>query len=83
MKTQLEEQEDAKLRLEGNLQAMKAQIEQELQGLYKQSEEKKQQLVRQVRVALLQGQGPPSLWEEVGMEPPTRQVSSRLPLSFP
>ncbi|XP_049740286.1 myosin-9 isoform X1 [Elephas maximus indicus] len=56
MKTQLEEledelqaTEDAKLRLEVNLQAMKAQFERDLQGRDEQSEEKKKQLIRQVR----------------------------------
>nr|KAF6374651.1 myosin heavy chain 9 [Pipistrellus kuhlii] len=56
MKTQLEKledklqaTEDAKLRLEVNLQAMKAQFERDLQGRDEQSEEKKKQLVRQVR----------------------------------
>ncbi|XP_011217103.2 myosin-9 [Ailuropoda melanoleuca] len=56
MKTQLEEledelqaTEDAKLRLEVNLQAMKAQFERDLQGRDEQSEEKRKQLVRQVR----------------------------------
>ncbi|XP_045690789.1 myosin-9 isoform X2 [Phyllostomus hastatus] len=56
MKTQLEEledelqaTEDAKLRLEVNLQAMRAQFERDLQGRDEQSEEKKKQLVRQVR----------------------------------
>ncbi|VTJ80568.1 Hypothetical predicted protein [Marmota monax] len=56
MKTQLEEledelqaTEDAKLRLEVNLQAMKAQFERDLLGRDEQSEEKKKQLVRQVR----------------------------------
>lgn len=58
MKTQLEEledelqaTEDAKLRLEVNLQAMKAQFERDLQGRDEQSEEKKKQLVRQVWTA--------------------------------
>lgn len=58
MKTQLEEledelqaTEDAKLRLEVNLQAMKAQFERDLQGRDEQSEEKKKQLVKQVRRA--------------------------------
>lgn len=57
MKTQLEEledelqaTEDAKLRLEVNLQALKAQFERDLQGRDEQSEEKKKQLVRQVRL---------------------------------
>ncbi|XP_045688522.1 apolipoprotein L3-like, partial [Phyllostomus hastatus] len=56
MKTQLEEledqlqvTEDAKLRLEVNLQAMKAQFKWDLQGQDEQSEEKRKQLVRQVR----------------------------------
>lgn len=74
MKTQLEEledelqaTEDAKLRLEVNLQAMKAQFERDLQGRDEQSEEKKKQLVRQVCVALplplgRDGQGP-YLWQ--------------------
>lgn len=70
MKTQLEEledelqaTEDAKLRLEVNLQAMKAQFERDLQGRDEQSEEKKKQLVRQVRTAL------PLPWAEAGREP--------------
>ncbi|XP_018420207.1 PREDICTED: myosin-9 [Nanorana parkeri] len=56
MKTQLEEledelqaTEDAKLRLEVNLQAMKAQFERDLQGRDEMSEDKKKQLVRQVK----------------------------------
>ncbi|XP_077308716.1 myosin-9 [Lithobates pipiens] len=56
MKTQLEEledelqaTEDAKLRLEVNLQAIKAQFERDLQGRDEQSEDKKKQLVRQVK----------------------------------
>ena len=86
MKTQLEEledelqaTEDAKLRLEVNLQAMKAQFERDLQGRDEQSEEKKKQLVRQVRTALplplppgRGGQG----------RPPRPPVSGRLPFSF-
>ena len=70
MKTQLEEledelqaTEDAKLRLEVNLQALKAQFERDLQGRDEQSEEKKKQLVRQVRTAL------PLPWAEAGREP--------------
>ncbi|PIO26700.1 hypothetical protein AB205_0020380 [Aquarana catesbeiana] len=57
MKTQLEEledelqaTEDAKLRLEVNLQAMKAQFERDLQGRDEQSEDKKKQLVRQAQM---------------------------------
>uniref|UniRef100_A0AAQ4P7R5 Myosin heavy chain 10 n=1 Tax=Gasterosteus aculeatus aculeatus TaxID=481459 RepID=A0AAQ4P7R5_GASAC len=56
MKTQLEEledelqgTEDAKLRLEVNMQAMKAQYERDLQGRDDQNEEKKRALVKQVR----------------------------------
>uniref|UniRef100_A0A4W3HTL5 Myosin, heavy chain 11b, smooth muscle n=1 Tax=Callorhinchus milii TaxID=7868 RepID=A0A4W3HTL5_CALMI len=55
MKTQLEEledelqaTEDAKLRLEVNLQAMKAQFERDLQARDDQNEEKRRQLVKQV-----------------------------------
>lgn len=56
MKTQLEEledelqlTEDAKLRLEVNLQALKAQFERDLQGRDEQGEEKRKQLVKQVK----------------------------------
>ncbi|XP_033983020.1 myosin-10-like isoform X2 [Trematomus bernacchii] len=56
MKTQLEEledelqgTEDAKLRLEVNMQAMKAQYERDLSGKDEQNEEKKRALVKQVR----------------------------------
>ncbi|XP_029446270.1 myosin-9 [Rhinatrema bivittatum] len=56
MKTQLEEledelqaTEDAKLRLEVNLQALKAQFERDLQGREEMSEDKKKQLMRQVK----------------------------------
>uniref|UniRef100_U3IIB9 Myosin-9 n=1 Tax=Anas platyrhynchos platyrhynchos TaxID=8840 RepID=U3IIB9_ANAPP len=56
MKTQLEEledelqaTEDAKLRLEVNQQAMKAQFDRDLQGRDEQNEEKRKQLIRQVR----------------------------------
>ncbi|XP_078519312.1 myosin-11 isoform X2 [Lissotriton helveticus] len=55
MKTQLEEledelqaTEDAKLRLEVNMQALKAQFERDLQGRDEQNEEKRRQLVKQV-----------------------------------
>lgn len=54
MKTQLEEledelqaAEDAKLRLEVNMQALKAQFERDLQGRDEMGEEKKRQLVKQ------------------------------------
>ncbi|XP_053181420.1 myosin-9-like [Scomber japonicus] len=56
MKTQLEEledelqaTEDAKLRLEVNMQAMKAQFDRDLQARDEQGEERRKQLVRQVR----------------------------------
>uniref|UniRef100_A0A671R8Q7 Myosin-9-like n=1 Tax=Sinocyclocheilus anshuiensis TaxID=1608454 RepID=A0A671R8Q7_9TELE len=56
MKTQLEEledelqlTEDAKLRLEVNMQAIKAQFERDLQSRDEQGEEKRKQLVKQVR----------------------------------
>ena len=56
MKTQLEEledelqaTEDAKLRLEVNMQAMKAQYERDLQGRDDQNDEKKRVLVKQVQ----------------------------------
>lgn len=56
MKLQVEEledelqlTEDAKLRLEVNLQAMKAQFERDLQGRDELGEEKRKQLLKQVR----------------------------------
>ncbi|XP_007574064.1 myosin-9-like isoform X2 [Poecilia formosa] len=56
MKLQVEEledelqlTEDAKLRLEVNMQAMKAQFERDLQGRDEQGEERRKQLVKQVR----------------------------------
>ncbi|XP_037112125.1 myosin-9-like isoform X1 [Syngnathus acus] len=56
MKTQLEEledelqaTEDAKLRLEVNMQAMKAQYERDLAGRDEMGEEKKRSLIKQVR----------------------------------
>lgn len=55
MRTQLEEledelqaTEDAKLRLEVNMQAMKAQFDRDLQARDEQNEEKKRMLVKQV-----------------------------------
>lgn len=55
MRTQLEEledelqaTEDAKLRLEVNMQAMKAQFERDLQARDEQNDEKKRLLVKQV-----------------------------------
>lgn len=56
MKLQVEEledelqlTEDAKLRLEVNLQAMKVQFERDLQGRDELGEEKRKQLMKQVR----------------------------------
>ncbi|GAA6230357.1 myosin-9-like isoform X1 [Lates japonicus] len=56
MRTQLEEledelqaTEDAKLRLEVNMQAMKAQFDRDLQARDEQGEERRRQLVKQVR----------------------------------
>ncbi|XP_070684134.1 myosin-9a [Pempheris klunzingeri] len=56
MKTQVEEledelqlTEDAKLRLEVNMQAMKAQFDRDLQARDEQGEERRKQLVKQVR----------------------------------
>ncbi|XP_041640173.1 myosin-9-like [Cheilinus undulatus] len=56
MKTQLEEledelqaTEDAKLRLEVNMQAMKAQFDRDLQARDEQGEDRRKQLVKQVR----------------------------------
>ena len=45
--------EDAKLRLEVNMQAMKAQLERDLQAKDEQNEEGKRSLVRQVRFLYL------------------------------
>lgn len=59
MRTQLEEledelqaTEDAKLRLEVNMQAMKAQFERDLQARDEQNEEKKRLLVKQVSLGI-------------------------------
>lgn len=61
MRTQLEEledelqaTEDAKLRLEVNMQAMKAQFERDLQARDEQNEEKKRLLVKQVSQNILE-----------------------------
>lgn len=58
MRTQLEEledelqaTEDAKLRLEVNMQAMKAQFDRDLQLREEQGEEKKRALIKQVKEA--------------------------------
>lgn len=65
MKTQLEEledelqaAEDAKLRLEVNMQALKAQFERDLQGRDEMGEEKKRQLLKQVNKKLKCGYHP-------------------------
>lgn len=48
MEDELQATEDAKLRLEVNMQALKNQFERDLQGRDEQGEEKKKQLVKQV-----------------------------------
>ena len=60
MKTQLEEledelqaAEDAKLRLEVNMQAMKAQFDRDLLARDEQGEEKRKQLIKQVGECVL------------------------------
>lgn len=65
MRTQLEEledelqaTEDAKLRLEVNMQAMKAQFERDLQTRDEQNEEKKRLLIKQVGGACGHSQAP-------------------------
>lgn len=64
MKTQLEEledelqaTEDAKLRLEVNMQALKGQFERDLQARDEQNEEKRRQLQRQVSRGRGEGRG--------------------------
>ncbi|KAJ8264053.1 hypothetical protein GJAV_G00144530 [Gymnothorax javanicus] len=49
LEDELQATEDAKLRLEVNMQAMKAQFERDLQGRDEMGEEKKKQLIKQVR----------------------------------
>ncbi|XP_040892482.1 myosin-9-like isoform X2 [Toxotes jaculatrix] len=49
LEDELQATEDAKLRLEVNMQAMKAQFERDLQGRDEQGEERRKQLVKQVR----------------------------------
>lgn len=49
LEDELQATEDAKLRLEVNMQAMKAQYERDLQGRDDQNDEKKRALVKQVR----------------------------------
>uniref|UniRef100_A0AAR2L8G8 Myosin, heavy chain 11b, smooth muscle n=1 Tax=Pygocentrus nattereri TaxID=42514 RepID=A0AAR2L8G8_PYGNA len=48
LEDELQAAEDAKLRLEVNMQALKAQFERELQGRDEQGEEKRRQVVKQV-----------------------------------
>jgi len=48
LEDEVQASEDAKLRLEVNMQAMKAQLERDLQAKDEQSEEGKRSLVRQV-----------------------------------
>lgn len=67
MRTQLEEledelqaAEDAKLRLEVNMQALKAQFDRDLQGRDEMGEEKKRQLVKQVTGSLSEFYGVPA-----------------------
>ncbi|XP_047433998.1 myosin-9a isoform X1 [Mugil cephalus] len=49
LEDELQATEDAKLRLEVNMQAMKAQFDRDLQGRDEQGEERRKQLVKQVR----------------------------------
>ena len=54
LEDELQATEDAKLRLEVNMQAQKAQFERELQAKDEQSEEKRRGLIRQVSCVLQQ-----------------------------
>lgn len=49
LEDELQSSEDAKLRMEVNMQALKAQLERELQAREEQEEEGKKSLLRQVR----------------------------------
>ena len=49
LEDELQATEDAKLRLEVNMQALKAQYDREIQNKDEQGEEKKRALVRQVK----------------------------------
>ena len=53
LEDELQATEDAKLRLEVNMQALKAQFERELQTKEEQGEEKKKVLLRQVRFSFV------------------------------
>ena len=55
LEDELQATEDAKLRLEVNMQALKTQYDRELQTKDEQGEEKKRGLVRQVGQTLLEG----------------------------
>lgn len=50
LEDELQSSEDAKLRLEVNMQALKAQMERDLQGREEQEEEGKKTLLRQVEI---------------------------------
>jgi len=52
LEDEVQASEDAKLRLEVNMQAMKAQLERDLQAKDEQNEEGKRSLVRQVRFCI-------------------------------
>ena len=53
LEDELQATEDAKLRLEVNMQALKAQYDREIQNKDEQGEEKKRALVRQVSANVL------------------------------
>lgn len=53
LEDEIQASEDAKLRLEVNMQAMKAQLERDLQAKDEQNDEGKRSLVRQVRFYVL------------------------------
>lgn len=76
MRTQLEEledelqaTEDAKLRLEVNMQAMKAQFERDLQTRDEQNEEKKRLLIKQVDLRGVAPRTGPCLCSKTNFEP--------------
>lgn len=92
MRTQLEEledelqaTEDAKLRLEVNMQAMKAQFDRDLQARDEQNEEKKRMLVKQVClfyfVVLSEGERGlwPEFWASVLPEKETSLLKDSIP----
>uniref|UniRef100_A0A452TV67 Myosin heavy chain 14 n=1 Tax=Ursus maritimus TaxID=29073 RepID=A0A452TV67_URSMA len=75
--TELEDEltaaEDAKLRLEVTLQALKAQHERDLQGRDEAGEERRRQLAKQVQADKLEAAGLPSHWEGSGACLPAKQ----------